>query len=99
MSDIGFQDFMSLYKKFAAKPYLFLVIDTTLASDNPLHFKNNISERIEKLIITSEDKIKMKNYNMILIEKQQKYQHYLQVPLLNMDALQAKKYYVLMEVE
>ena len=45
-SDIGFQDFMNLYKKFTAKPYLLLVIDTTLASDNPLHFKNNISERI-----------------------------------------------------
>ena len=36
---------------------------------------------------------------MILTEKQQKYQHYLQVTLLNMNALQAKKYYVVMEVE
>ena len=33
-SDINFQDFMNLYKKFTAKPYSFLVIVTTLTSDN-----------------------------------------------------------------
>ena len=33
-SDIDFQDFMNL-KKCAEKPYTILVIDTTLASDNP----------------------------------------------------------------
>ena len=37
-SDIDFQDFMNLYKKCTAKPYLFLVIDTTLASDNSSRF-------------------------------------------------------------
>ena len=37
--DIGFQDFMNLYKKCTAEPYSFLVIDTTLASDNILRFK------------------------------------------------------------
>ena len=29
-SDIDFQDSMNLYKKCSAKPYSFLVIDTTL---------------------------------------------------------------------
>ena len=43
LSDI---DFMNLYKKCTAKPYSFLVIDTTLASDNPLRFRKNLSERI-----------------------------------------------------
>ena len=33
-SDIDFQDFMNLYKKFTAKPYSFLVTDITLALDN-----------------------------------------------------------------
>ena len=33
--DIGYEDFMNLCKKFSAKSY-FLVIDTTLVSDNPL---------------------------------------------------------------
>ena len=36
--DIGYEDFMNLCKKFSAKPY-FLVIDTTLVSDNPLRLK------------------------------------------------------------
>ena len=35
-SDIDFKDFMSLYKKCTAKPYFFLVIDVTLASENKI---------------------------------------------------------------
>ena len=42
-SDVDFQDFMNLYKKCNAKPYSFLVIDTTLASDNSSCFRKNIS--------------------------------------------------------
>ena len=45
-SNIEFQDFMNLYKKFSAKPYTFLVIDTTLASDNPSRFRKNLLERL-----------------------------------------------------
>ena len=45
-SDIDFKDFMNLYKKFTAKPYSFLVIDTTLVSDNPSRFRKNLLERI-----------------------------------------------------
>ena len=45
-SDIDFQDFMNLYKKYTAKQYSFLVIDTTIASDNPSCFRKNILEII-----------------------------------------------------
>ena len=45
-SDIDFQDFMTLYKKCTEKPYTFLVIDTTLASDNTLRFRDNFIEII-----------------------------------------------------
>ena len=45
-SDIDFQDFMNLYKKCTAKPYSFLVIDATLASDNPLRFRKNLLEKM-----------------------------------------------------
>ena len=38
-SDIDFKDFMNVYKKCIEKPYSFLVIDATLAWDNPLHFR------------------------------------------------------------
>ena len=45
-SDIEFQDFINLYKKCTAKSYSFLVIDTTLASDNSSRFRNNFLETI-----------------------------------------------------
>ena len=45
-SDIDFKDFMNLYKKCTAKPYSFLVIDATFASDNPLRFRRNLLERM-----------------------------------------------------
>ena len=37
---------MNLYKKHNAKPYLFLVIDAALASDDPLHFRKILLKRI-----------------------------------------------------
>ena len=45
-SDINFQDFMNIYKKCTAKPYSFLVIGATLLSDNPLHFRKKLVQRI-----------------------------------------------------
>ena len=45
-SDIDFQDFMNLYKKCIVNPYPFLVIDTTIASDNALCFRKNLLGRI-----------------------------------------------------
>ena len=41
-SDIGFKDFMNIYKKYTAEPYSFLVNDATLALDNPLKKKKNL---------------------------------------------------------
>ena len=43
------------------KTIFFLVTDTTLASDNPLRFRKNLVERIQKLIITIDDKIRDEN--------------------------------------
>ena len=45
-SNIDFQDFMTFYKKSTAEPYYFLVIDTTLASDNSLRFRKNLLKTI-----------------------------------------------------
>ena len=45
-SDIDFKDFVNLYKKYTTKLCSFLVIDATLASDNPSHFRKNLLERI-----------------------------------------------------
>ena len=38
-SDVDLKDFMKIYKKCIAKPYSFLVNDTTLPSDDPLRFR------------------------------------------------------------
>ena len=38
------RDFMNLYKKCTAKPYSILVITATLASDNPLRFRENLEK-------------------------------------------------------
>ena len=49
---------MNLYKKCTAEPYSFWVVATPLASDNYLLFRNNLLERIGKLVMTVDDKIK-----------------------------------------
>ena len=41
-SDIDFKDFMKIFKTYTAKPYSFLVNDTTLPSNNPLRFRKNL---------------------------------------------------------
>ena len=46
-----------------------------------------------------DDKIKDKNYNMILAKNLQKYKLYHLEKLINMNILQVKKYYHLIKVE
>ena len=41
-SDINTKDFANIYRKYTAEPYSFLVIDTTLPSNNPLKFRKNL---------------------------------------------------------
>ena len=53
-----FRHFMNLYKRCTARPYFFLFLDTSLTSDNHLRLRNNPLERIEKLIMTINDKIR-----------------------------------------
>ena len=45
-SDTNFQDFMNVYKKSAAEPYSFLVIDATLPSEDSSRFRKNLLETI-----------------------------------------------------
>ena len=46
LSDIDFKDFINLYKKCTVKPYSFLAIYTTFASEDSSRFRKNHSERI-----------------------------------------------------
>ena len=56
-SDIDCRDFTNLYKKHTGKPYSILVIDD-LASDNSLYLRKTLLERIQKLILTIDTKIR-----------------------------------------
>ena len=49
--------------------------------------------------MTTDDNVSDEKYNMILTEKQQKYQHYHQARLINMIFIQAKKCCYLIKVE
>ena len=42
LSDIDFKDFIKIYEKCTAEPYAFLVNDTTLPSDDPSKFRENL---------------------------------------------------------
>ena len=57
-SDIEFKDLMNLLKNALQKTFSFLVINATLASDNPSCFSKNLLERIQKLIMTIDGKIR-----------------------------------------
>ena len=48
-SDINTRDFINIYKKCTDKPYLFLVIDTILPSNNPLRFRKNLIQLMMKI--------------------------------------------------
>ena len=41
-ADIGYQDFMKIYRECTKKPYHFLTIDITLPVSNPLRFRKNL---------------------------------------------------------
>ena len=72
-----------------------MIIDTTLVSDNSSRFRKESFRK--NLIVTIDDKIM--DEIIQLTEKQQKYQHCLQVKLINMNILQVKKYYHLIKIE
>ena len=56
--DISIKESIILYKIYIVKPYFFLAINNSLASDNPLNLRCNLLERMWKLIIITDDKIR-----------------------------------------
>ena len=49
---------MNLYKKCIAKAFSFIINDATVSSDNPSLFRKNLLERIWKLIMSIDDRIR-----------------------------------------
>ena len=85
---------MNLYKKCTAKPNSFLVIDATLASDNPLCFIKNLSERIWKVIMTIDDKIRDEKLQYNINKKAAKTLALSSGKIINMNISQVEKYYL-----
>ena len=44
--DIGYQDFMNIYKECTKETFNFLTIDTTLPASDPLRFRKNLFESL-----------------------------------------------------
>ena len=55
---------------------VWILNDTSLASHNPLRSWKNVLERIWKVICHMVKRLEIKDYIMLIIEKQQEYQHY-----------------------
>ena len=49
---------LAIFKKNTLQNDILLVIDTTLVSDNPLSFRENLLEGIKMIIMTIDDKIR-----------------------------------------
>ena len=86
-SDINTKDFANIYRKCTSESYSFLVNDATLTPNNLLRFRKTFLVYIIKI------RSEMKNYKMILTEKQLKYHLYHQVKLINMNIFLVKIYY------
>ena len=81
------------------KPYSFLVIATTLASDNLLRFKKNLIKRTYKLTMTFDDKIKDEKVKYDIDREAAKISAISSEKIDNINILQAKKYYHLIKAE
>ena len=69
-------------------------IETKFESSKRIFWKEYETKSWQLMI-----RLEINNYNTILTEEQQKYQHYHQVKLINMNILQAQKYYLLIKAE
>ena len=43
-ADIGYKEFMKIYRKCTNEPYFFFSIDTTLPADNLFRFRKNLQD-------------------------------------------------------
>ena len=90
---------MKLYKKCTAEKYPFLVNDTTLQSDNHLHFSKNLLKLIYKKTMTIDGQIKVEKIQYNINREAAKYPPYYQEKLINTNTLKVKKYYILIKTK
>ena len=56
-ADIDYKGFMKIYRECTKEPYSFLTIDITLPSSNPLRFRKNFFDTLEKMTVADQIKI------------------------------------------
>ena len=47
-ADIDYNNFMKIYRKCTREPFNFLTIDTTIPASDPLRFRRNLFESLQK---------------------------------------------------
>ena len=45
-ADVGYKDFMKIYRECTKEPFNFLTIDVTLPASNPLRFRKHLFESL-----------------------------------------------------
>ena len=83
---------MKFYKKCTAKPYSFLVADTTLPSDNSLGFRKNPLKKIYNKIMTIDDQIRDEKLQYDIKRKAALILALSSTKLISMNILQVNKY-------
>ena len=83
---------LGIFKKNVLQNGILLVIDTTLMSDNPLRFRENLLEGIKIIIMTIDDKIRDEKLQYDVDREAVKILA-LSSRKINMNILQMKKYY------
>ena len=83
---------LAILKKNTLQNDILLVIDTTLVSDNPLSFRENLLEGIKIIIMTIDDKIRDEKLQYDVDREAVKILA-LSSRKINMNILQMKKYY------
>ena len=88
---------MKLCKDYTKEPFSFLVNDTTLSSDNPLRFRNNLNEITKILLMTKSKQSIIKSskekLNLIYKDKLLGFQLYYKKIFINMNFWPAKMFY------
>ena len=83
---------LGIFKKNVLQNDILLVIDTTLMSDNPLRFRENLLEGIKIIIMTIDDKIRDEKLQYDVDREAVKILA-LSSRKIKMNILQMKKYY------
>ena len=86
-------------KNRTAKPSFLLLNDTNISQDNPLRFRQDLLEKIWKLIMTIDGKIRYEKLQYDINREAPKMSLLSSGKLINENILQVKKHHLLIKVD